>query len=105
MNVITLKLPDDLHAAPKEVSAKRKLSKSAVVREALEQLPKMQVDAAAASRRWVAQWRGRLDPATKTTDPRLLRQVKNEYSGLGIERGCVLVHHQHLRGLQAHLPM
>ena len=37
MNAITLKLPDDLNAALKEVSRKRGLSKSAVVREALEQ--------------------------------------------------------------------
>ena len=36
MNVITLKLPDDLNTALKEVSRKRGLSKSAVVREALE---------------------------------------------------------------------
>ena len=72
MNVITLKLPDDLHAALKEVSAKRRLSKSAVVREALEHSLKMQGDAAAASQRWVAQWRGRLEPAAKTADPRLV---------------------------------
>ena len=37
MNVITRKLPDDLNAALKEVSRKHGLSKSAVVREALEQ--------------------------------------------------------------------
>ena len=37
MNVITLKLPDDLNAALNEVSRKRGLSKSAVDREALQQ--------------------------------------------------------------------
>ena len=72
MNVITLKLPDDLHAALKEVIANRKVSKSAVVREALEQSLKLQGDAAGASQRWVAQWRGRIEPAAKDAEPRLV---------------------------------
>lgn len=71
MNVITLKLPDDLHAALKEASARRHLSKSAVVREALEQSLALQSNEAAAAQRWVAQWRGRFQPAAKTDDPRL----------------------------------
>ena len=60
MNVITLKLPDDLNAALKEVSRKRGLSKSAVVREALEQSLLAQGASAGAAERWVAQWQGRL---------------------------------------------
>ncbi len=60
MNVITLKLPDDLNAALKEVSRKRGLSKSAVVREALEQSLLAQGAAAGAAERWVAQWQGSL---------------------------------------------
>ena len=60
MNVITLKLPDDLNAALKEVSRKRGLSKSAVVREALEQSLLSQGVAAGAAERWVAQWQGSL---------------------------------------------
>ncbi len=71
MNVITLKLPDDLHSALKAVSVKRRLSKSAVVREALEQSLLVQGNEAAAAERWVAQWRGKLQPDAKTADPRL----------------------------------
>ena len=60
MNVITLKLPDDLNAALNEVSRKRGLSKSAVVREALEQSLLAQGAEAGAAERWVAQWQGSL---------------------------------------------
>ena len=60
MNVITVKLPDDLNAALNEVSRKRGLSKSAVVREALEQSLLAQGVTAGAAERWVAQWQGRL---------------------------------------------
>jgi predicted transcriptional regulator len=71
-NAITLKLPDDLHAALKEVSAKRRISKSAVVREALEQSLLAQGDKAAAAERWVERWRGRFkEPAGAIADPRL----------------------------------
>lgn len=71
MNVITLKLPEELHAALKAVSAKRRLSKSAVVREALEKSLLAQGNEAAAAERWVSQWRGRLEPASKTVDARV----------------------------------
>ena len=75
MNVITLKLPDDLNAALKEVSRKRGLSKSAVVREALEQSLLAQGFVAGAAERWVAQWQGALKlpeaSGVEATDPRL----------------------------------
>ena len=75
MNVITLKLPDDLHAALNEVSRQRGLSKSAVVREALELSLRSQGAVAGAAERWVAQWQGKLklpDPqGLEATDPRL----------------------------------
>ena len=75
MNVITLKLPDDLNAALNEVSRKRGLSKSAVVREALAQSLLAQGAVAGAAERWVAQWQGRLQlptaPDAASTDPRL----------------------------------
>lgn len=60
MNIITLKLPDHLNSALKEVSRKRGLSKSAVVREALEQSLLAQGVVAGSAERWVAQWQGRL---------------------------------------------
>ena len=75
MDVITLKLPEDLNAALNEVSRKRGLSKSDVVREALEQSLLAQGMAASAAERWVAQWQGRLklpDAAdVEASDPRL----------------------------------
>ena len=52
MNVITSKPPDDLNAALDEVSRKRGLSKSAVVREALEQSLLGHDVAAGAAERW-----------------------------------------------------
>ena len=79
MNVITLKLPDDLNAALNEVSRKRGLSKSAVVREALEQSLLAQGVAAGTAERWVAQWQGRLKlpeaSEAAATDPRLAHQL------------------------------
>ena len=75
MNVITLKLPDDLNAALNEVSRKRGLSKSAVVREALEQSLLAQGVVAGAADRWVQQWQGSLKlpeaSAVEAADPRL----------------------------------
>ena len=58
-----------------EVSRKRGLSKSAVVREALEQSLVAQGVVASAAERWVVQWQGRLRlpsaSEVQTEDPRL----------------------------------
>lgn len=75
MNVITLKLPEELNAALNEVSRKRGVSKSAVVREALERSLLAEGVVAGAAERWVAQWQCRLRlPAAAevpASDPRL----------------------------------
>ena len=75
MHVVTIKLPDNLDAALKEVSRKRGLSKSAVLREALEQSLLAQGAVAGAAERWVAQWQGRLKlpeaAGVEADDPRL----------------------------------
>lgn len=60
MNVLTLKIPEELDAALQAASRTRGLSKSAVVREALEQSLGRQADQAGTAERWVVQWRGRL---------------------------------------------
>ena len=60
MNVLTLKIPDDLDAALQAASRERGVSKSAMVRQALEQSLNRQAEQAGAAGRWVAQWRGRL---------------------------------------------
>ena len=75
MQVVTLKLPESLNAALNEVSRRRGVSKSAVVREALEQSLLAQGVVAGAAERWLAQWQGRLQlPASASSlseDPRL----------------------------------
>ena len=75
MNVITLKLPEELNAALNEVSRKRGVSKSVVVREALERSLRAEGVVAGAAERWVAQWQGqlRLPSAAEApgSDPRL----------------------------------
>ena len=60
MNVLTLKIPEALDAALQAASRARGLSKSAVVREALEQSLGRQADQAGTAERWAAHWRGRL---------------------------------------------
>ena len=67
MNVLTLKIPEDLAAALQTASRLRGLSKSAVVREALEQSLARHAQQAGTAERWVAQWRGRLSalPASR----------------------------------------
>ena len=66
MNVLTLKILEALDAAPQAASRTRGLSKSAVVREALEQSLGRQADQAATAVRWVAQWRGCLSASPPT---------------------------------------
>ena len=68
MNVLTLKIPEALDAALQAASRTRGVSKSAVVREALEQSLGRQADQAGTAERWLAHWRGRLSapaPAPK----------------------------------------
>jgi predicted transcriptional regulator len=79
MKVITLNLPDDLHAALNEASCQRGLSKSAVVREALENSLRSQSVTAGAAVRWVTQWQGALKlpdaRGPEVSDPRLSHLV------------------------------
>ncbi|HEY8708548.1 MAG TPA: CopG family transcriptional regulator [Burkholderiaceae bacterium] len=60
MNILTLKIPEELDDALQAASRSRGLSKSAVVREALEQSLGRHAEGAAAAERWLAEWRGRL---------------------------------------------
>jgi predicted transcriptional regulator len=60
VNVLTLKISDELDAALQAASRTRGLSRSAVVLEALEQSLGRQAEQAGAAQRWVALWRGRL---------------------------------------------
>lgn len=60
MNVISLKLPDNLNAAVNDVSHERGISSSAVLREAPDHSLLAQGAVASAAERWVVQWQGRL---------------------------------------------
>lgn len=66
MNVLTLKIPEALDAALQVASRERGMSKSAVVREALEQSLSRRADQAGAAERWTTQWRGRLSAPSTT---------------------------------------
>lgn len=67
MNVVTLKLPEELDAALRAASEQRGLSKSAVVREALERSLGLHEKRAGGAARWAAQWRGRLSVPAKNS--------------------------------------
>lgn len=67
MNIITLKVPEDLDAALRAASRQRGLSKSAIVREALEQALGLHEERAGGAGRWAAQWRGRLTLPAKVS--------------------------------------
>ena len=67
MNVLTLKIPDDLAAALQASSHQRGLSKSAVVRETLEASLMRHAHGVAAAERWLTQWRGQLAKPPRTS--------------------------------------
>ena len=58
MATITLKIPDELNAALEVASARQHMSKSAVVRAALEEALALEEKAANAAAVWVGTWRG-----------------------------------------------
>ena len=60
MNVLTVKIPEVLDAALRAASRASGLSKSEMVRQALEQCLNRQAEQAGAAGRWVTQWRGRM---------------------------------------------
>jgi predicted transcriptional regulator len=60
MNAITLKIPEDLDVALNAASQRRGLSKSAIIREALERSLRMPAGAGTPAETWLLQWRGRL---------------------------------------------
>lgn len=58
MNTLTLKIPESLDVALQAVSARRQMSKSAVVREALEKNLAEELRVSSASANWAEHWRG-----------------------------------------------
>ncbi len=60
MNTLTLKIPDALDNALQLASARRHMTKSAVVREALEQVLADELKQTTPAANWLGQWRGAL---------------------------------------------
>lgn len=60
MNTLTLKIPDDLNIALKAASERRHVSKSALVREALEKALSSEIAQVAPAGQWLQRWRGTL---------------------------------------------
>ena len=58
MIILTLKIPQSLNDALQLSSARRQMSKSAVVREALEKTLEADLHQASASAQWVKKWSG-----------------------------------------------
>jgi predicted transcriptional regulator len=73
MNTLTLKIPQSLDDALQLASARRQMSKSAVVREALEKTLAAELTQVSPSAAWVSKWRGALSSAqdVRTSDDRL----------------------------------
>lgn len=58
MNTLTLKIPDALDTALHAASARRHMTKSAVVREALELALADELKQTTPAANWLGQWRG-----------------------------------------------
>lgn len=66
MNTLTLKIPEALDAALQAASAKRQMSKSAVVREALERALAEELRQTGSAALWLGRWRGSLRKVGET---------------------------------------
>ena len=60
MNTLTLKIPQSLDDALQLASARRQMSKSAVVREALEKTLASELTQVSPAAAWVNKWRGKI---------------------------------------------
>ncbi len=80
MNTLTLKIPEKLDAALQAASARRQISKSALVREALEKALEAELEQATAASRWVYRWRGSLrDLSDAAVDEARLTHLLNKH--------------------------
>ena len=73
MNTLTLKIPASLEAALQAASTRRQVSKSALVREALQRALVDELAQATPVAQWANRWRGALavDTAAESQDARV----------------------------------
>ena len=82
MNILTLKIPESLHSALQVASERRQISKSAVVREALEKVLADELKQTGPAASWVGRWRGALSgkESAKATDERVAHILSKHLS-------------------------
>lgn len=68
MNTLTLKIPKSLEDALMTASERRRVSKSALVREALEKALAGELRQAGTSGAWTSRWRGTLRDGRQAAD-------------------------------------
>ena len=73
MNTLTLKIPQSLDDALQAASSKRHMSKSAIVRDALEKTLAEELEQTGPAAGWVDRWRGAmvLSKSAKPNDARV----------------------------------
>jgi predicted DNA-binding protein len=81
MNTLTLKIPEELDTALQAASARRQISKSALVREALEKALESELEQAMSASRWISRWRGSLaDISDAAVDEARLAHLLTKHS-------------------------
>lgn len=80
MNTLSLKIPESLDAALRAACERRRMPKSVLVREVLEQALAAELEQGAASGRWVAKWRGVLrETSENATDEARLAYLLDKH--------------------------
>jgi predicted transcriptional regulator len=74
MNVLTLKVPESMHAALTATSRARGVSKSALVRQAIEQFLSQPANQAGAASGWVEQWRSSMSAPSPRSNNKAANQ-------------------------------
>ncbi|MDO8358689.1 MAG: CopG family transcriptional regulator [Devosia sp.] len=80
MNTLTLKIPESLDAALQVASAQRHISKSAVVREALEKALAEEIRQVGPAAKWVSRWRGKLSSRSPALDDQRTAHILNKHA-------------------------
>lgn len=69
MRTLTVKIPEELDAALRAASQRRRMPRSELVREALHASLADELRETSTAGRWLAQWSGRLEPSKTVAAP------------------------------------